>query len=258
MNRIDRLFANKTSGVLSVYFTAGYPALNDTLPIVKALSDSGVDMIEIGMPFSDPLADGPVIQRSSQLALENGMSLGLLFDQLKTVRELTDIPLLLMGYLNPVMQFGRERLIEKCVETGIDGLIIPDLPLYEYEQDYRTLLEANDIHNVFLITPQTSHTRLLQLAQAARGFLYMVSSASTTGARLGFSDEQIAYFERIKSLNLSIPRMIGFGISNREDFLTACSYASGSIIGSALIRALQQEGEVELICRQFVQSILGE
>jgi tryptophan synthase alpha chain len=257
MNRIDALFERKKGDVLSVYMTAGYPSLNDTVSIIEALQDSGVDMIEIGMPFSDPLADGPVIQQSSQRALENGMSLKILFEQLQNIRQKVTIPLVLMGYLNPVMQYGMERFISDCKKTGIDGLIIPDLPLAEYQSEYQFLFEKNCIPMIMLITPQTSEERIGEIANASGGFLYVVADSSTTGARDGIRDTQMDYFKMVKDLDLQIPRLIGFGISNAETFQKACKYASGAIIGSAFIRCLTESGEISLesSVSQFAASI---
>lgn len=257
MNRIDKLFRKKSQGILSIYFTAGHPSLNSTVPVIKALVDSGVDMIEIGIPFSDPIADGPVIQKSSHSALENGMSLKLLFDQLKDIRKDVSIPLILMGYLNPVLQFGLENFAEKCRETGIDGTIFPDLPLEIYQEEFKAVYDAHGLYNVFLATPQTSDTRYRMLDRESGGFLYMVSASATTGAREGFEEYQQKYFERIKDLNLRLPRLIGFGISSNETFKHACRYASGAIIGSAFVKTLENKGDSEENIKQFIQLVLG-
>lgn len=258
MNRIAELFNRKQKGILSVYMTAGYPKLSSTTEIIHSLQESGADMVEIGMPFSDPLADGPVIQQSSQVALNNGMTIKLLFEQLTGIRSTIDMPLVLMGYLNPVLQFGYERFIEKCVATGIDGLILPDLPLSIYNKDYRSLIEDAGISFIMLITPQTSEERIREIASSSRGFLYMVADSSTTGARNQINEKQIEYFKRINAMGLSIPRLIGFGISSRETFNMAGNYASGAIIGSAFIHALSQNngktaGENSA---EFVRSII--
>lgn len=255
MNRIELLFQQKPENILSVYFTAGYPSLGDTLPTLQALAENGVELVEIGIPFSDPLADGRVIQQSSQKSLQNGMSLDLLFEQLRGVRQSVSIPLILMGYLNPVMQFGIENFLKKCVETGIDGVILPDLPLREYSEKYQHSFETYDICNIFLITPQTAPARIRLIDRLTRGFIYMVSSASTTGARQSIVESQRSYFQRIKAMNLSNPQLIGFGISNRETFRQACNYASGAIIGSAFIRAVSQPGELSAKITRFVQSV---
>jgi len=257
-NRINKLFQEKDKNILSVYFTAGYPELNDTKIILDELVKNGVDLIEIGMPFSDPVADGPVIQHSSLVALHNGMSVHQLFEQLKNVRQSIDIPLILMGYINPVLQYGVEAFCLKCKDIGIDGLIIPDLPLSVYEDEYKAIFEANNLHNIFLITPQTSDERLLMIDEASSGFIYMVSSNSTTGAKTGISDMQKSYFERIDSFGLKNPRMIGFGISNAETFKNACHYAKGAIIGSAFVNALGTEGPIEKKISLFIKSIVTD
>ncbi len=240
MNRLNQLFAKKKNNILSVYFTAGYPQLNDTAEIIKTLSDEGIDMIEIGIPFSDPMADGPVIQRSSQRALENGISQKLLFEQLRDIRTQTDIPLILMGYLNPAMQFGFENLCKTAREIGIDGLIIPDIPLEEYESDFRPIVEKYNLAFIPLITPETSEERIRHIDDITSGFIYMVSSASTTGVQSSFAGSKEDYFRRIQAMKLKNPTLIGFGISNKETFDTACQYAQGAIIGSAFINALNE------------------
>ena len=244
-NRINKLFQEKDKNILSVYFTAGYPALNDTKNIIQELVKSGVDLIEIGMPFSDPVADGPVIQGSSLVALQNGMSVHKLFEQLKGIRRSIDIPLILMGYINPVLQYGVDAFCQKCNEIGIDGLIIPDLPLPVYEDEYKSIFETNNLHNIFLITPQTSDERLRKIDGASSGFIYMVSSNSTTGAKEGVSDFQNSYFERISKFGLKNPRLIGFGISNAKTFQNACRYSHGAIIGSAFVKALGDDLPLE-------------
>jgi tryptophan synthase alpha chain len=256
MNRIDRLFEQKPTNILSIYFTAGHPTMDSTIEIIKTLTNEGVDLIEIGIPFSDPVADGPVIQQSSQTALENGMSLKLLFEQLKDIRNLTDIPLILMGYLNPVLQFGVEAFCKKCADVGIDGTILPDLPLEIYMKEYKPFFEQHGIHNIFLATPQTSDERYRMLDTNSRGFLYMVAASSITGTRKKFEKYQIDYFKRVRKLNLMLPRLIGFGISSAETFQLACKYANGAIIGSAFIKALEQKGDLKTNIRKFVQGIL--
>jgi tryptophan synthase alpha chain len=255
MNRIDKLFQTKKENILSIYFTAGHPELNDTVPIIKALQKSGADMIEIGMPFSDPMADGPVIQQSSQKALHNGMSLKLLFEQLKNIRKEVEIPLLLMGYLNPVLQFGFDNFCAKCNETGIDGLILPDLPLEEYIEKYKSIFERNNLYKVFLVSPQTSDERLKRFDDYSKGFIYLVSSYSTTGSGKGIEQSQ-AYFERVKKLGLKNPRMIGFGIRDKKTFQFACRHANGAIIGTAFVKALEEDGTVERKVEKFVAGIL--
>jgi len=257
-NRINHLFETKKVNILSVYFTAGFPNLNDTVEIVQQLEKNGVDLIEIGMPFSDPTADGPTIQRSSETALKNGMSLSLLFDQLKNIRETVKIPLILMGYINPVYQFGVERFCEKCAETGIDGVILPDLPLNEFEAHYKPFFEKNDLSNILLITPQTSETRIRQIDEASSGFIYMVSSSSTTGTGKKVGDFQLDYFERIQNMNLKNPQIIGFGISDKATFENACKFANGAIIGSAFVKALSKDSNIATAISEFVNDLVPD
>ena len=252
MNRINqKLSADKK--LLSIYYTAGYPKLNDTIPILKQLQDSGVDMVEIGLPFSDPLADGPTIQESGTIALQQGMTTSVLFEQLKDVRSHIHIPLIIMGYFNPILQYGVDHFCAQCAAVGIDGLIIPDLPLAEYETDYKSTFEEHGLLNIFLITPQTSEDRIRQIDQASNGFIYMVSSASTTGAQQGFGDAQTAYFKRIANMKLTHPQIVGFGISNSDTFTAATRHQKGAIIGSAFIKHLTTQG-VDTIS-DFVQTI---
>lgn len=256
MSRLQQLFERKPADILNVYFTAGYPGLNDTGRIIRALDEAGADLIEIGMPYSDPLADGPTIQESGQQAIQNGMTLPLLFEQVAEVRQHTEIPLVLMGYFNPVMQYGEQRFFDRCAEVGIDGLILPDLPIYEYENFYKEGIQKAGLDISFLITPQTSEDRIRKIDALSTGFVYMVSNSAITGAKSGISEEQITYFERIRALKLECPRLIGFGISSHETFRTACQYANGAIIGSAFIRALGQGLPVAEATHQFVQQIL--
>lgn len=255
-NRINQLFQDKKENILSVYFTAGYPQVNDTVEIIKTLEKNGVDLIEIGMPFSDPVADGPVIQNSSTVALRNGMSIKQLFEQLKSIRQTVNIPLILMGYLNPVIQFGLEAFCKKCQEVGIDGLILPDLPVSVYQEEYKELFEQYGLHNILLITPQTSDARIQEIDKASGGFIYMVSSSSTTGTKDKVSDFHEDYFNRVNQLKLNNPRLIGFGISNQETFENACKYASGAIIGSAFVKALEQDKTLEEKISAFVNRIV--
>lgn len=238
MNRINNKL-QEDKKLLSIYFTAGYPKLNDTVSILQELEKNGVDMIEIGLPFSDPLADGPTIQESSTVAIENGMTTSLLFEQLKDIRKTVQIPLIIMGYFNPMMQFGMEKFCQKCAEVGIDGLIIPDLPLYVYENEYKAIFEKYNLKNVFLITPQTSYKRISQIDAISDSFIYMVSSAAVTGSQSGFGDEQMNYFKRISELNLKNPQIVGFGIKDNETFTQATKYQKGAIIGSAFITYLK-------------------
>jgi tryptophan synthase alpha chain len=252
MNRITEKI-NAKSKLLSIYFTAGYPNLEDTVPILESLQANGVDMIEIGLPFSDPLADGPTIQASGTQALQNGMTTTLLFEQLKDIRKTVSIPLIVMGYFNPVLQYGVENFCKKCQEVGIDGLILPDLPLAEYTEHYKAIFEKYGLINVFLITPQTSDERIHQIDDASNGFIYMVSSASVTGSNSSFGNAQTDYFARIKEMNLNNPQIVGFGINNSKTFAAATKYASGAIIGSAFINMLTEKG-VDGI-EEFVKAI---
>ena len=237
MNRIN-LKLQEDKSLLSIYFTAGYPKLNDTVNIIQNLEKSGVDLIEIGLPFSDPLADGPTIQASSTQALKNGMTSELLFEQLIDIRKTVSIPLIIMGYFNPMLQYGVEAFCKKCQEIGIDGLIIPDLPVDVYHDNYKAIFESYGLINIFLITPQTSEERVRFIDSISKGFIYMVSSASVTGSQSGFGDEQTQYFERIANMNLKNPQIVGFGINNHETFAQATTYANGAIIGSAFIKHL--------------------
>ncbi|MBB4077668.1 tryptophan synthase alpha chain [Lewinella aquimaris] len=257
MNRLARLFAEKKKDVLNIYFTAGYPTLDSTVPIIRSLAEAGADLIEIGMPYSDPMADGETIQHSSSVALSNGMNLNLLVQQIAEARRHTEVPLVLMGYFNQVLQYGMERFVGAVAGAGIDGLILPDLPAYEYERDFRRLAEEADLQVSFLITPQTTDNRIREIARSSTGFLYVVSSSSITGGSSEISDKQRAYFDRIEKLGLDNPKLIGFGISDAATFRTACEYFNGAIIGSAFIRSLAgQESRVAEASREFVERIL--
>lgn len=253
------MFNQKNKNILNIYFTAGFPGLEDTGRIIRTLSKAGVDLIEVGMPYSDPMADGPTIQKSGMKALKNGMTLDKLFEQLSEVKDEVETPLILMGYFNQMMQYGEEAFLKKCQEVGVAGLILPDLPLDVYENDYQQLFEKYSLDIVFLITPQTSEARIRRIDALSKGFIYMVSSASITGSSKEISLEQIAYFERINQMNLTNPRLIGFGISDHQSFSTACEYAKGAIIGSAFIRALDEEGTMSLEEKimGFVEGIRG-
>ena len=257
MNRIQQLFIDKPSKVLNVYFTAGYPKLDDTMTIIKALEESGADLIEIGMPYSDPIADGETIQQSNGIALKNGMSLNVLFEQLKELRKEVTLPVVLMGYINPIEQFGIESFCQKCQEVGVDGLIVPDLPMFEYQEVLKPIFEQYGLLNTFLITPQTSEPRIREIDEHSKGFIYMVSSASTTGAKTGISNEQEVYFQRIKAMNLKNPTLIGFGISNKETFEKATKNSNGAIIGSAFIKAISREGDLEQHINTFINEIIN-
>lgn len=257
MNRIQKLFSEKQQNILSIYATAGFPKKDDTLPIIVELEKAGADIVEIGIPFSDPLADGKTIQESSSVALQNGMSIPLLFEQISEIRKQVQIPLLLMGYLNPIYQYGIEKFCKTCSEIGVDGLIIPDLPVWEYTNTYQHIFERYDILNIFLITPQTPEQRIRDIDALSKGFIYMVSSAATTGSKSNIKEEQIAYFKRITALELENPLLIGFGISNHETYTTACTYANGVIIGSAFIQELEKADSVQNSIHSFIQNIRG-
>lgn len=257
MNRISKVFAEAKGPILNIYATAGYPNFGDTMTVIEALQEGGVDIIEIGMPYSDPVADGETIQQSNQVSLDQGMTLVHLFEQLKDLRKTVNVPVLLMGYVNPVLQFGVEKFCQKCKEVGVDGLILPDLPLAEYESEYKVMFEANGLFNIFLITPQTSDARIRQIDAISQGFIYMVSSASTTGAKTGISHEQEDYFKRIASMQLNNPRLIGFGISDQASFKKASEASSGAIIGSAFVKLLSKSKDLRTDIVQFVKGIKG-
>jgi tryptophan synthase alpha chain len=253
-NRLTELFQNKKNNLLNIYFTAGFPNLNDTVTIIKALEAGGTDMIEIGIPFSDPLADGPTIQQSNDIALKNGMSIRLLFEQIRDIRKDVKIPILLMGYLNPVLQYGIEDFCVKCREVGIDGLIIPDLPLQEYNEMYRGIFEANHLSNVFLVTPHTSVSRLKLIDESSQGFIYIVSTDSTTGNTKSINDAE-HYFKRIKDEKLNNPTMIGFNIRDNASFRFACMYCNGAIIGSAFIKMIKDSKDLIKDIKAFVATV---
>ena len=254
MNRIKRkLKENKK--LLSIYFSAGFPKLDDTVEIIKELEKNNVDFIEIGLPFSDPLADGPTIQDSSSQALKNGMNTNCLFNQLKNIRNSVKIPLIIMGYFNPILQYGVEKFCKKCEEVGIDGCIIPDLPVQIFHENYKKIFDKYGLINIFLITPQTTENRIKYIDEVSDGFIYLVSSSSTTGGINGFGNEQLNYFKRISRMNLKNPLITGFGISDKKSFNEATSYSNGGIIGSAFIKHLKTEGISKI--EKFVQSIIA-
>lgn len=255
MNRIDKLFKEKKEDILSVYFTAGFPKFEDTVEVIKTLEKNGVDLLEIGVPFSDPMADGPVIQSSGNEALHNGMSLKKLFEQLKDVRSVASLPLVMMGYLNPIMQYGFENYCKSAAECGIDGLIIPDLPFSEYIDSYKSVADEHGLHMIMLITPETSEERIRLIDENTSGFIYMVSAASVTGARSSFSETNLNYFRRVNNMNLKNPRLIGFGISNKETFDAACRESSGAIIGSKFISLLKSEPTIEAATKRLIEAI---
>jgi len=244
MNRINQLFEQKSENILSVYFTAGFPKLEDTLPTLKCLQANGVDLVEIGVPFSDPMADGLVIQNSSHAALQNGMSIRKLFDQLTGVRANIHITLIMMGYLNPIIQFGFEAFCKECHRVGVDGMIVPDLPMADFLAEYKEIASRYELEFIFLITPETSEERIREIDSYTNGFIYMVSSAAVTGTQNSF-DNKVEYFNRINAMNLKNPRLIGFGISNKSTRDMVNRYSSGAIIGSAFIKALQETNDVE-------------
>lgn len=255
MNSIQKIFQEKDQKVLSIYFTSGFPELNDTTKVIQELSNAGVDFIEVGLPYSDPLADGPTIQDSSQKALKNGINLDIVFEQLMEIKESNATPLVLMGYLNQMLKYGEDKFCEKVVECGIDTVILPDLPMVEYENRYQELFEKYGINNVFLITPLTSEERIRKIDSYTQSFIYMVASSSITGAKGEISRQQIDYFERIQSMSLQSKLIIGFGISNHQTFSKACEYGNGAIIGSAFIRFLEANGVDKI--SDFVQEVRG-
>jgi tryptophan synthase alpha chain len=256
MSRIKKLFEKKNKNILSVYFTAGFPSLDSTLTVMKSLQDAGADMIELGIPYSDPLADGPVIQSSGAIALANGMTIKHLFKQLKDFRNKIHLPVLFMGYMNPVMQYGFENFCRDAAEAGVDGLILPDLPMFEFEKEYGTTVRKYRLDFVFLVTPETEDTRLRKLDQLSSGFIYAVSSSSTTGKVAALSDQE-KYFEKLQTLKLQNQVLIGFGIRDRSSFSKACSYASGAIIGTAYIKVLKNASDQEIPVRtmEFIKSL---
>lgn len=255
MNRINKLFTNKPSGLLSVFYTGGFPQLNSTMEIAKALQASGADIIEIGIPFSDPVADGPAIQESNKIALQNGMNLKLLLGQVKEIRKEVSIPIILMGYLNPVLQYGMEKFCNDCASAGVDGLILPDMPLEVYQKEYQPMFQAAGLSNTFLVSPTTSEERIKLIDKLTNGFIYAVSASSTTGAKKDFDVQQIDYFKKLKSMKFKNPFLIGFGISNRETFQSACEYSSGAIVGSAFITMLKEGGAMGEKVNQFIKEL---
>lgn len=254
MNRINKLFTEKKD-ILSIYYTAGFPNLNDTVNILKSLEKAGADIVELGMPFSDPLADGPTIQDSSLVALNNGMSIKVLFEQLKDVRKEVTIPIVLMGYINPVHKYGIEKFAKKCQEVGVDGVIIPDLPFDEYNEKYKTVFEAAGVSNIFLVTPQSPEARIRAIDTNTNGFIYVVSSAAVTGAKSGISDTQIEYFHKLQNMKLKNPSLIGFGISDNESFKATCKYASGAIVGSAFVKLLANSKDLDKDITNFIKDL---
>jgi tryptophan synthase alpha chain len=260
MNSIQKLFSEKKKNILSIYFTAGFPELNDTRKILESLQENGADMIEIGMPYSDPLADGPVIQNSSMQALQNGMNINTLFEQLNDYHKQhavsqKNVPLILMGYLNPVLQYGFEKFCSDAKNCGVSGIILPDLPINEYEKEYKDIFEKNGLDFIFLITPETSEERIRKIDSLGSGFIYAVSSSSITGSDKSITAQE-SYFERIKNMSLKNKIMIGFGIKDHQTFSKACEYASGAIIGTAYIKAIEHAKNIESATKEFLNSIL--
>ncbi|MGE5107985.1 MAG: tryptophan synthase subunit alpha [Sphingobacteriales bacterium] len=255
MSRIGEIFKRKREKVLNVYCTAGYPQLDSTLKVMKALQDNGADLIELGMPYSDPLADGPVIQHSSSIALANGMTIKTLFEQLKNFRKEIKVPVILMGYMNPVLQYGFEKFCASAAAVGIDGLILPDLPEYEFETEYGAIIKKYGLDFIFLVTPETSEERIKKLDALSTGFLYAVSSSSTTGSDKSMTDVN-AYLLKLKSLQLKNPVLVGFGIKDKATFDTACANANGAIIGSAYIKALENSRDVTTATKEFLGKVL--
>ncbi len=257
-NRITDLFDSGKQDILSIFYTGGFPKLDSTITIARELQKAGADIIEIGIPFSDPVADGPTIQESNKLALANGMNLHLLLDQVKEIRKDVTVPIILMGYLNPVMQYGIEKFCKDASEAGVDGLILPDMPMDVYDEEYKEIFEAHRLSNTFLISPTTSQERIRRIDAVTNGFIYAVSASSTTGAKGEFAKEQVTYFQKLKSMKLANPFLIGFGISDHKTFTIASSYGAGAIVGSAFINLLQQSTNLSVDIAGFVKSLKGK
>lgn len=255
MSRIKTLFENKNGNVLNVYCTAGFPELNSTLEVMEALQENGADLIELGMPYSDPLADGEVIQKSSSRALHNGMNLQVLFSQLKSMRPRITVPVILMGYMNPVLQYGFEKFCADAAAAGVDGLILPDLPEYEFEKEYGKIIHSHGLDFIFLVTPETTPDRVVKLDSLSSGFLYAVSSSSTTGSSKNMTDVS-GFLQRLNSYGIKNPVLVGFGIKDSETFRAASKYANGAIIGTAYIRAIEGAQDIREATKQFLSSVL--
>ena len=260
MKKLNKLFVEKKNNILSVFFTAGFPSLNDTTKVLKALESSGADFVEVGLPYSDPLADGETIQRSSAKALANGINLDIIFDQLLLVKDTNKLPIVIMGYFNQILKYGEEKFCAKCKECGVETLIIPDLPMIEYENHYKELFGKHGLSNVFLISPMTSEERIRKIDDMTDLFIYVVASSATTGAKNKLSDEQLKYFDRIKNMKLESPLMIGFGISDNNTFNNACKYANGAIVGSAFVSAISGvgTGDIDTVVRNWVEDIFSK
>ena len=255
MSRLQALFANKKERVLNVYCTAGYPQLDSTATIIQSLQNNGADIIELGMPYSDPLADGPVIQESGNIALQNGMTIAVLFEQLKAIKGQINIPIILMGYMNPVLQYGFEKFCAEASAVGVDGLILPDLPEYEFEMEYGAIIKKYGLDFIFLVTPETSSERIQQLDNLSTGFLYAVSSSATTGKDKDFNSVE-KYLKQLQSMQLKNPVLVGFGIKDRNTFESACKYANGAIIGTAFIKALEGSTNIDATVKQFISAVI--
>ena len=256
MNRLQSQFKNKSKNVLNIYSTAGFPQLDSTMEVLKALQESGADIVEIGMPYSDPLADGEVIQASSSKALRNGMTIATLFNQLQEVRKSIQLPLILMGYMNPVMQYGIEKFCADAAAVGIDGIILPDLPMYEFETMYKSMFEQHGLSFIFLVTPETEEQRIRKIDWLSNGFIYAVSSSATTGNSKPI-EAQEAYFKKLQAMHLKNPLLVGFGIKDKATFEAACKYTNGAIIGSAYIKALQSTTDVATTTKEFLNKIVA-
>ncbi|MFZ1307275.1 MAG: tryptophan synthase subunit alpha [Ferruginibacter sp.] len=261
-NRLTKLFSERKTGILNMYCTAGYPQLHSTIEVISALQNCGADIVEIGIPYSDPIADGPVIQNSNMQALENGMSIPMLFDQLKNIRESIEIPVILMGYMNPVLQFGIEKFCEAAARVGVDAIILPDLPMYEFETQYRQFFEKNNLKFIFLVTPETSEARIREIDNLCSGFIYAVSSSATTGIAQNPADDkaiesQQAYLKKLGDMSLTNPILVGFGIKDKPSFDSACTYTNGAIIGSAYINALKNTSSIAATTKDFIKRIKG-
>jgi tryptophan synthase alpha chain len=255
MTRIEQLFRNKKQNILNVYCTAGFPKLDSTVQVMQALQENGADLIELGMPYSDPLADGEVIQQSGSVALHNGMTIAKLFEQLKEMRATIEVPVLLMGYMNPVIQYGFENFCAKAAEVGVDGLILPDLPIYEYESEYRAILKKYNLNLIFLVTPETQEERIKKIDELSTGFLYAVSSSSTTGSNKDIGNQE-SYFRKLQEMKLKNPILVGFGIKDKQTFEAACKYTNGAIIGTAYIKALGNGKDVNTATKEFLEQIV--